>query len=416
MDHASFFVSPNWHVALVHFPLALVTLGVLIELFAFFWRSSSVRQAARWMILLGALAMIPTLTSGVYAFANAAKGSAPARAHDWADVLQQSQWGNWQWHAMRWHIILMCAATGIFLLVSLIYLGASDRVRQSTHYPLLLLLVIGVGAMLAGAWFSGEGVFRYEVAVAPPAQTAVPAGDELGRDRVRHYGALAYRNGADGKSPADSPLWNKTLRRYLPPLQLHTLLAGLTIALAIWGIGTMFRRWSLQAKPATIDMPAPLIGDYRAGPPMPAANRPDIIAPAAGPRRPYMTAPTAPPVRTTIIVVAGLFVLAYFLALLTAASGLWFTEHGDWHIESMRNIFTKVIHRNTLAVDQKRMAVHAVGGVAILLFALLLAVFTRFARRARVLPILILLLLLAAVAIQVWVGVLLLYDLKVTWL
>src|SRR5690606_22379370 len=52
-------ISPNLHVVLMHTPLALLVIGTVIELFAFLWRESTFRTAGRWMILLGALAMIP---------------------------------------------------------------------------------------------------------------------------------------------------------------------------------------------------------------------------------------------------------------------------------------------------------------------------------------------------------------------
>ena len=62
------FINPNLHVAIVHFPLALLVVGTLIEFVApVLWRRSTFRAAGRWMILLGALAAVPTATSGLYA-------------------------------------------------------------------------------------------------------------------------------------------------------------------------------------------------------------------------------------------------------------------------------------------------------------------------------------------------------------
>lgn len=49
------FISPNWHVILIHYPLGLLAVGILIEFFSFLgWRRSGFRTAGRWMILLGA--------------------------------------------------------------------------------------------------------------------------------------------------------------------------------------------------------------------------------------------------------------------------------------------------------------------------------------------------------------------------
>ena len=37
------FIRPNWHVILIHYPLGLLVVGILIELFAFLWRRSGFR-------------------------------------------------------------------------------------------------------------------------------------------------------------------------------------------------------------------------------------------------------------------------------------------------------------------------------------------------------------------------------------
>ena len=71
-------VNPNLHVVLVHFPLALLLAGLAIEVFSFMYRRSSFRAAGRCMILLGALASVPTALSGAYAFADVARRTMPA--------------------------------------------------------------------------------------------------------------------------------------------------------------------------------------------------------------------------------------------------------------------------------------------------------------------------------------------------
>ena len=48
------FIHPNFHVILIHYPLGLLTLGVLIETLCAVWRHPSLRSAGRWMLLLGA--------------------------------------------------------------------------------------------------------------------------------------------------------------------------------------------------------------------------------------------------------------------------------------------------------------------------------------------------------------------------
>jgi hypothetical protein len=410
-----FFISPNWHVVLLHLPLALLTVGTFIELFAFLWRGSSARVAARWMILLGALGMIPVATSGIYAFANVATGATNMTTGGggaWSDIVARSRWGTEQWWLMKMHIILTCSALGLILLVCVVYLGGTDRLRAATHLLFLLFLVVGVGTMLAGARYSGEAVYRYGVAVTPPAGTDLPVGSELAGGEEEPAAAADQAESENHAAPeTPSPLWNRTLRQILPPLQVHTFLAGLVIALAVWGVGTMFRKWSVQPKPSAIELATPLIRDVRSGAITPG-GRPDMAGAAGLPPRGMAPVPMPPPV----IIVGGLFLLAFVLALLTAATGLWFTEQGNWRLESMRTIFTHWIAKKDIDTDANRMAIHAILGVGIVVLSVALAIIARVTRRARIVPLLVLLLFLAAVGLQVWVGVLMLYGLKPGWL
>src|SRR5262245_22228828 len=66
--HVNQLVNPDLHVILIHFPIAMLFVGAAIELLApLFWRRSSFRAAGRWMILVGALAAIPAVTTGLFA-------------------------------------------------------------------------------------------------------------------------------------------------------------------------------------------------------------------------------------------------------------------------------------------------------------------------------------------------------------
>ena len=80
------FISPNLHAILIHYPLALITVGTFIELFAFLWRRSSFRASGRWMILLGVIALGPALTSGLYAMGSVNRSSGVGDDASWADV------------------------------------------------------------------------------------------------------------------------------------------------------------------------------------------------------------------------------------------------------------------------------------------------------------------------------------------
>src|SRR4051794_16756227 len=93
-SHMNQFINPNWHVILIHYPLGLLTIGVLIELLAIFWRRSTVRNAGKWMILIGTLACIPTVTTGLYAFNDAARRANPGAGQmaSWHEVTAGHPW------------------------------------------------------------------------------------------------------------------------------------------------------------------------------------------------------------------------------------------------------------------------------------------------------------------------------------
>src|SRR5688572_31469787 len=98
------FIHPNWHVVFMHYALGLLTVGVFIELLSFMWRRSTVRLAGRWMLLIGSLAGIPTLTTGLYAFRDVVSPEPIDDQEKWYSVVQTSPWSDVQWAMMDDHI------------------------------------------------------------------------------------------------------------------------------------------------------------------------------------------------------------------------------------------------------------------------------------------------------------------------
>jgi uncharacterized membrane protein len=86
------FISPNWHVALIHYPIALLSLGLLIELLSFWQRVAGLRSTGRWMILFGALSGLPVLTAGIYAFRDVVTPGPISLHSEWHQVVQRSEW------------------------------------------------------------------------------------------------------------------------------------------------------------------------------------------------------------------------------------------------------------------------------------------------------------------------------------
>jgi hypothetical protein len=99
---------------------------------------------------------------------------------------------------------------------------------------------------------------------------------------------------------------------------------------------------------------------------------------------------------------ARFWLLAFLFALGTAAAGLWMT--GDWLLKE--GVREPIEHRTWMT----RLFLHVVMGTSIVVFTLLLALISRVSRRGRGITVFFALLLLIAVAVQVWLGILLLFD------
>jgi hypothetical protein len=107
---------------------------------------------------------------------------------------------------------------------------------------------------------------------------------------------------------------------------------------------------------------------------------------------------------------ARFWVLAAVVAICAIASGLWF----GGFIEPWPKVIDQGALRSSLQrikdSDHARMGLHIVFGASILVLVMAMALLTRFAPRSRVILSGLSLLLVLAMAGQVWLGVLLLYD------
>lgn len=380
-------ITPNWHVVLLHYPLGLLAMGVFIELLSLFWRASTVRLAGRWMILIGALACIPTTTLGLYAFRDVVSSSRVTEDSTWKQVVAASPWTPEQWDHMVTHLWFAVAGTGLAVFASVVWLACSDAGRRRFYFPALLLLVLALGCLNVGAWFSGEGVYRHGVGVATDArQTHVdtalsataPAGETIDRVETTRAAEPGHR-------------LPRTVEGYIPPLQLHVLLAGMTVAIALGAMGATIRRWMLLRPHVVPVVPAGAlveIPEHRL--------RPDLVGHTPDVRPVVVAMPTIYPARV--------WFWGFVFGLGTIAAGLWMTH--DWELNVIREPL-----RNEFAWDSlQRLFTHVCLGVGIVLFLLLSAFFTRVAPRHRGFVVLLMLLLLGVITVQVWVGVLLLFD------
>src|SRR4051812_46834880 len=191
------FINPNWHVILIHYPIALLTIGLIVEIISVFKPKGGFRAAGRWMIAIGAVLALPTLTSGLYAFRDTVSNDPIMMGEHWHDLAHDSPWKPQQWEFMSRHIWYMAIATALALVILFLWLSNPDHIRRKLYWILLPALVAACGLIAMGAWHSGEAVYRYGTAV----QAVNPNPPSADFKRDQDY--------------------------YAHPLQVHVVLAGL---------------------------------------------------------------------------------------------------------------------------------------------------------------------------------------------
>jgi uncharacterized membrane protein len=359
------FVNPNWHVVLLHVPLTLLILGTIIELFSFMWRRHGFRAAGRWMILLGALAGVPTITSGLYALRDVADPT--HQLGTWKEVTAAGALNGPQWEMLQDHLLLMCTSVGLALLASIVWLASSDRLRARLHLPLLALLLGSAGTAIAGGWHGGEAVYRLGVAV------EATRGSSATMPSTSEAGHMTF---------SSDPAY------YFPPMQLHVILAGTVVAIGLAALGLSIRKIT-QGPPTTqVDYIAAALG-----PP------PTLIGGEAG------DAVIADPldVATPRVPASRFWMLAALLGLLTAAAGYW-TIARQMNVWSLNDLWNAVIREHV------RLLAHTIAGVSIVVLAIILAMLARWAPRRGWILTIFAVLILACIGAQIWFGILLLFD------
>ncbi len=377
------FVNPNYHVILVHYPLGVFVLGVILELGSMCWRRSSVRIAAHWMIVLGALASIPAATSGIYAL---------------SDVAANQQMTAGRYHNMFWHVWLQSAGTLVAVFVALFALGASDRWRRKLYLVLLAGGVAAWGLMAVGAWCAGESVYRQGTAVTVSPEelpSPKPVGDVT-----------------EGNTRAVKRVKHKTIYYYIgEPVQLHIVVAGVAFAVALGALGLSMRQVTSKypddadAVVADLDTEGSATG---------ALERDDVaLVRSFNAEMPLPAATVAPRLPA-----ATFWLLGALIALTTAGAGYW-----TWAKAQAKDdpktpaAFFQEMSKLTVPESStgskttySRAAVHTWLGIGIVVLPLLLAGLARFASSRGVVVAIFGTVFVLAIAVQVWLGVLLQFD------
>ena len=390
------FINPNWHVILIHYPLGVFMLGLVLEVALLIFRHRGVaRTASRWMVVIGALSSLPAAYAGMYALADVTRRTAPpgAAVHGpWYLVSSASTMTPHQWSMIDDHVWKAGGAAVLAALIATLAISLTDRWRDRL-YPILLVLMLGCAAiMAAGAWYGGEMVYRHG--------TAVGLGyheDERADAQTRPVASVDAPATRPGTSAAAQEQVKRPagLEYYVNPMQLHVTLAGLAAAMGLFAIGL-----SLRAAATSPHWRDPELD--RAGvEAMPHPQR-------GGAYDVAMLRSFAPQVEVTGVVESipssRFWLLVFLGAVATALLGAWMLASAH-HTFDPKELWKLIISDGYM----RRLA-HVVTGVSIVLLPLLMAVLSRFARRSRAILGLFSLLLVAALAAQVWFGILLMFD------
>lgn len=359
-------IQPNWHIAAVHFPIALVVIGTLVELFSFLgWRGGGFRRAGRWMLLIGAILGVPTAFSGIYA---------------WAEMIPRNGMAElWQTDPglakrMTTHIWVNSIATAGTMFLVVLWIALSDIWRDRLNILFKLCLLAVTGLVLVGAHAGGEAVYQHA----------------LGVDTKRTPSTLPTLEEAKQLHTWES---------LLPTWQSHITMAGFAMAIACVTLGLAIRTTHAGLEPVVItDHSGRIAAAF-------SANA--IDDPTLSPEGPIaLSRNYTPPLRAT-----RFWLLTFLLLAVTAVLGLWSlssTSGFDWTYDNFHNYIVNP------PVDDgpklTRRLAHTIVGTVLIADTLLLAMIARFAPRQSVLLLVVAIPLVLALAAQIWLGVLLTFD------
>jgi len=393
------FINPNLHVILIHYPLGLLVVGTLIEFFSFLgWRRSAFRAAGRWMLLIGILSLTPTLFSGLYALADVNKlpatETSEGTADDakWHEVRQQSPIQGEAWDFMVTHAWSNAIGSSVLLITCVLWMGSSDNWRRKLHFAWLLLLLAGLGTLIYGAWFGGEMVYRHGVGVEPL------------RDTASQHAPSVEGSGTGSAATIEQTDWKHRAAYYAPPLQVHTILAGAAVSLALAALGVSLRAGAKGDQPGDYSIEVAPVQSNIASALNPSFARakdpndyvPELDGPPIEPRL-----PRARPAG------ARFWLIAALLAMATSLTGFWALAHFS-DVWNPKDLWDMIADRET-AGGARRLA-HVITGGGIIVLLLLLSVIARVTAGRRFVVLLFTMLLIVAVAAQTWFGSLLMFD------
>jgi len=137
---------PNIHPFFVHFPIALLTLGLVTEIWAFARKNDTSWKVGGWIQAAGTVGLLTAVGTGIFAGQSEV---IPAGATTVFDTHQQGAF----------------ISAAIFATLGLWRAGARGQIAGRKRAMFLLLYAAGVGVVLLTGWYGGRMVFEYGVGV-----------------------------------------------------------------------------------------------------------------------------------------------------------------------------------------------------------------------------------------------------------
>lgn len=147
---------PPVHPAIVHFPIALLTLSVFADLFGYIYPSSSLKAVGWWSLIVAAV-------SGVLAVV---AGYLDMKREDLNDAAHKKVHTH-----MKIGFILLALIAGLTIWRWVIYSNPDYAI--GLIYIIVGFLVLGLAGFQG--WLGSELVYGYGVGVAPTGQGTEPA-------------------------------------------------------------------------------------------------------------------------------------------------------------------------------------------------------------------------------------------------
>ncbi len=357
-------VQPNLHAALQHYPLALIIVGVLLEILCvLFWRKSSLRTAGRWMLVIGVLAAVPVITTGLYAMRQTVNPGAP-QGELWEAISSTSTWSASQWETLTRHLTYTASGALLLLVGIVVWIGATDNARRQMYLLGIVVLIAGAILVGMGAHSGSTLVYQYGTGVQmQPIAESVPSGELI------------------APSPAaPAPILPEVQQR-ISPLELHVFIGGCAIALLAAAIGLSIRMSNVAWENRFAEEKAVAAGYRPAG--------------KLGQDQNLLSIP--------IIYPGAFWVLSVLTLILAAALGLWV-----FGVSGPADFFSRIANKQSN--DEWRPVLHVYYGVSLVVLAIVLGLVMKFWPRRRVIMGMLCTLLILAVIGQAWTGVLMLFD------